>query len=228
MSESNRKLFHFCNAFVSAEIILWIIIQTSLNSLAIQYFSVILAFLFCFLFASRSKSYVFTQLALLCTVIADYFLVWRNLDNKLLAMLLFAAAQIFYFLRIATEETNYSILKWHLIARITVTVLVLAATVCVLGENVDALALVSLFYYANLFMNLIFSIASTRKSVLLIVGFACFMACDTFVGLGNIGPYLNVSTANLSLGFDPVWFFYVPSQTFLAISLLPNKKEKRV
>ena len=103
----------------------------------------------------------------------------------------------------------------------------------VLGENTDALALVSMFYYANLILNIVFAFFNFKKSWVLIFGLICFLICDTFIGVSNMVAYINLENnpflyTLLNPGFNAAWAFYVPSQTLLAISLLPEKTKKRV
>ena len=74
----NKKyLFHLSVIFVIIEITLEIIAQTSIGNRWTDYFAVILACLFFILFTEQSTSYVFTQIGLIFTVVADYFLVYN-------------------------------------------------------------------------------------------------------------------------------------------------------
>ncbi len=225
---SEEKLWHTCNLFVIAEAILFVLIQTlPPPTNYIDYASVILAALFFFTFAEKSTSYAFTQIGLLFTVVADYFLVIDNAQNKLAGVLCFLCVQIAYFLRIAFEERNSIVLKIHLVTRFILPIPVLIATCFVLGDKTDLLALVSMLYFTNLFLNIVFSIAGSKKSRLLTFGLILFILCDIFVGLGQMEMYFNITEGSfvymvLHSNFNIVWFFYVPSQTLLALSLMPD------
>lgn len=233
MIKSKKILFPACALFIAAEIYLSYLIQISAGDGVIlpQYISVILACLFCFISIEKTKTYFLTQGALIATVCADYFLIYVPERQQLYGMLCFSVAQLLYFLRIYLDDESKKRKKAHLILRFAVSVLGIAATILVLGEKSDAVALVSVFYYANLVLNLIFSFIQFKSSKLLAIGLLCFLLCDTVIGLANIGPYFQIEEDSfiaklLDPGFDPAWMFYVPSQALLAMSVLPKKFRK--
>ena len=233
MNRKNKILISLTCTFVLIELQLSYLIQTTYPPNTYQYLSVILAGLFCILFAEKSKFYIFTQIALIFTVFADYFLVHLGSSDKLVAMLCFSVTQIAYFLRIFFEDENIKRRKIHLILRASLCLTVIACTFVVLGKKTDSLVLVSMFYYTNLLLNIIFALINPKKSWIFVLGLICFIICDTFIGLANMMAYIDLSNYPflhklLNPGFDPAWAFYVPSQTLLAISLLPNKIKKRV
>ena len=188
---------------------------------------------FCFLFVEKSKSYFFTQLALIFTVFADLFLVWFGAEDQLSGMIFFFGTQMSYFLRIFLEESNPKTRKIHLIVRISASILISFATCVVLGENTDAVAIISLLYFANLAINTIFAFVNFKRSPLLAIGLTFFVLCDIFVGIATMGAYIHIAEGSLAYkilnsGVNWAWIFYVPSQTLLAISLFPTNIKKRV
>ena len=119
----------------------------------------------------------------------------------------------------------------HLIARVALSVVALILTLAVLGEATDAVALVSVFYYANLILNLIFAFLNFKAQYLMAVGFLLFLLCDTVIGFSFLENYLALSPDSwvhsiFSVGFDLAWAFYAPSQVLLALSLLPKRLKK--
>ena len=231
---NKKRLLCLSVIFVIIEITLGIIAQTHIGNKWTNYLAVILACLFLILFAEKSTSYVFTQIGLIFTVVADYFLVYLNPQNKLLGVIFFILVQFAYFLRLAFEEKNHIVLKIHLITRFVFPIPVLIITYLVLGNSSDILAFVSVFYFTNLFLNIVFSIAGSSKSIFFALGLICFILCDLVVGFANLETYFNISQTSiiymiLHSDLDLVWFFYIPSQTLLALSLMPDdKKIKRV
>ena len=230
MIRSRRILYGGTAIFLVAELLLGVCQQISLwDRFSLwAYGSVILAALFFSLFFEVSRIYFFTQAAILLTVCADYFLVWREDQQKLPAMVFFLGAQIFYFLRLFAQDEGRTRRRVHLLARAGVSLVALLLTLLVLGEGADALALVSMLYYANLLMNLVWSSIYIRKHWLLAIGFFCFLLCDTLIGLSMLDGYLPIKEegflyAVLHLGFNLVWAFYLPSQVCLALSLLPER-----
>ena len=230
MIKSKKILMGLTAVFLMTEALLGVLLQTAQGSVPInlRYTAVIFACLFCILFAEKTFSFWFTQIALACTVCADYFLVYLTEIQQLPAMLFFSAVQIAYFLRLYFEENNKARRRFHLIIRVVLSLLAIVVTVMVLGKNCDAVATVSMFYYANLMLNAVFSFASFKKNYLLAVGFLLFILCDTVIGFAFIDDYLPISKDSVIYkiiypGFDLAWAFYLPSQALLAISLLPER-----
>ena len=149
-------------------------------------------------------------------------------QNKLGGMIFFSLAQIAYFVKIYLDDENKIRRKVHLMLRAVLSTVAVVATFLVLGQNADLVAVVSVFYYANLILNLVFSFILFKKAPFMAIGFLCFILCDTVIGLANMKPYLPLPEGSfiykiLYPGFDPAWAFYVPSQALLATSLIHKK-----
>ena len=226
----NKPVLIFSTAaflLTEAAIGLWFHLSSGRTVPVLQFISIVLACLFCFLFAERKPAYMLTQAALLCTVGADYFLVLAEERAQLPGMIFFSVAQSAYFLRLWLEDPNRTRRIWHLSVRGGLTLIVLTVTVAVLGRP-DALALVSMFYYTNLIVNLIFAFIRFRRCGIMAIGFLLFLLCDTLIGLAFIDPYFTIPADSfihtlIYPGFDLAWAFYLPSQMLLAISLLPER-----
>lgn len=230
MIRNKKLLLALSVAFLCVMAVLGVLLQTvqSRVPLNLRYVAVMLACLFCVFFAEKSPSYLLTQLALTFTVGADYFLVYRTDMLQLPAMLCFSVVQMAYFLRLYFEDGNKTRQKVHLILRAALSLAAMVVTVAVLGKSCDALAVVSVFYYANLILNAVFAFASFGKNPIFAIGLALFILCDTVIGLSMIDAYLPVAKDSLlyrilSPGFDLAWAFYLPSQALLAVSLLPRR-----
>lgn len=230
MIKSKKILLVLSVAFLCIMAVLGILLQTIQGSVPVnlRYTAVVFACLFCLLFAEKGSSYLLTQLALIFTAGADYFLVYRTDMLQLPAMLCFSVVQAAYFLRLYLEDENRTRRGVHVILRAVLSVVAVCVTVAVLGKNCDAVALVSVFYYANLILNAAFAFASFCKNPIFAIGLALFILCDTVIGLSMIDAYLPVAKDSLfyrilSPGFDLAWTFYLPSQALLAVSLLPNR-----
>ena len=228
----NKKIIIALTAlFLAAESVLGLLLQTSQGEIPInlRYTSVVFACLFCILFAEKSLSYLFTQIALLCTVGADFFLVYLDEIQQLPAMIFFSVVQIAYFLRLYFEDGNKTRRKVHLIVRASLSVAIILITLLVLGENSDAVAPVSMFYYVNLVLNAIFAFIFFKKNPVFAIGLLLFILCDTVIGFSLIDTYLPLAEDSFIYkiiypGFDLAWAFYLPSQALLAVSLLPKHK----
>lgn len=193
--------------------------------------SVLISASFMILSCAKTKSYLFMQIGLVCTVFADIFLVVIEPMIQLPAMIFFSGTQICYFLRIFFETKSKKEKLIHLILRASLTVIVQIITIIVLKEKTDALSLVSMFYYTNLILNVIFAFIHFKKSPVLAIGLLLFLLCDTIIGLDIMASSYISGTAleavnSFISGANWAWIFYVPSQALIASSLI-RIKEKR-
>jgi hypothetical protein len=116
----------------------------------------------------------------------------------------------------------------QLLCHFVFSLLMVFATAAVLGANCDFLAMISMVYYANLALNIVFAFGCFKKNPLLALGLLLFICCDTCVGIAMLDGYMAFSKDSLLYrmlhpGFDLVWAFYLPSQMLLALSLLPKR-----
>lgn len=178
------------------------------------------AIVLCFLFALLQKPKSLITAALFFTVLADLCLVVFDPVQRLWGMVFFSAVQILYAIYLHRGRVLLSIRLILIVAAEMITILVLR-------KDTDALALVSLFYYANLIMNLICAFMANHKRMG--IAFILFLLCDTVIGLQVMGAlYLPIAEGSLlhailSPGFDLAWFFYLPSQVLLS---LENKQTR--
>lgn len=199
----------------------------------LSFLIIVNACVFCVLFAENSKRYYLTQCALVFTVLADFYLVLLEPIKQLPAMIFFSGTQLFYFLRIFFAEENKKIRKANVITRVALSIIAMIIPFFVLGEKVDALSVVSLFYYANLISNIVFAFINFKKLPLLAIGLVLFICCDTLIGLDvMMSSYVQVRNRSfldllIHPGFDLAWAFYIPSQAILSISLLPERLKNR-
>ena len=228
--KANKWLLIATGAFLSIEALLGFLLQTAHGrAVAIySYASILLACTFCAVLALKSRAYLFTQLGLLFTVGADFFLVYLPVARQLPAMLLFSLAQLCYFARLIADDSRQNRRRVHVFCRVGVCLLVLLITALVLGSSTDALALVSMFYYANLALNIIFALLLTERPPLFAVALVLFLCCDTLIGLSFLNAYFSIPESSfiyrlIHPGFNLAWAFYLPSQALIAISLLPRR-----
>lgn len=235
MLRSRRASLILSLAFILVEVALGVAIQfTSKTAYTVLcYSSVVISCLFCLLWFTKSAEYTFTQAGLIFTVISDLFLVVIEPMMQLVAIIFFTMAQLCYFARIYSEESRIKARRVHLGVRLTLSLVAIAATFIVLGKAADALALVSIFYYANLISNIIFAFGKARISLLFPLGLVFFALCDAQIGFKVlIENYITVSddsflNALVYPGFNFAWLCYVPSQTLIALSLVELRLKKK-
>ena len=215
--------------FFTVETVLGILFQTGRgNGAHLRYATVVLACLFCILLLEKSWEYLMLQLALIATVWADYYLVRPSAPNQLPGMIFFSMTQISYALCLSFTETDPRRLRLWLWTRIGLSAVAVAATFAVLGKGADAVAVVSMFYYANLVLNIIMAWAQLPRRAVMAVGLTLFLCCDTVIGMAFLDDYLPISETSVIYriihpGFDLAWAFYLPSQMLLSVSLLPKR-----
>ncbi len=215
--------------FVALEFSLGVIMHTADGKFPpFAYMSIILAAAFNFLSVRNTPRFWFTVSALGLTLVADYFLVVMG-SMYTVAMAFFSMAQLSYAARVHTE-CGARLGIWHIFTRAILSMAAIVIPFLVLGEGVDALAVISVFYFANLLLNLVFSIINIRKfGGILPLGFFLFLLCDIFVGFGNLSGYLPIVEGTLAywIAYPPInmaWVFYLPSQTLLGMSLAFDKE----
>ena len=230
MIKNKRLLICAVSAFAMAEAAFGILLHTSSGDLTrwFSFASIVLACLFCTIFAERSWAYLLTQIALVCTVCADYFLIITPVRQQLPAMIFFSVTQLSYFMRLYLYDENKLRRTWHIYVRAAVSALAIILTFAVLGDSVDAVAVISMFYYANLITNIVFAFAEFKKNSIFAIGLLLFACCDALIGLAFLDGYLAIPADSIIYkiihpGFDLAWAFYLPSQALLSISLLPKR-----
>ena len=203
---------------VLAAILYWFILTTSGQTLVTcEYLAIVLCFAYALLNCSKKTLLIVAGLAF--TLGADYCLVVANPIRQLWGMVFFMGAQTMYAIFLQGRSRS----KVLLIVRIALVVLAEAIAWIVLGDKLDPLAAVSMYYYANLIMNLIESLTMFRNEKLLSIGFVLFLLCDTVIGLQvACGGYLAINEASvlyqiIFMPFHLSWFFYLPSQVMIAL-----------
>ena len=213
-------------AFLLVEAALYAMILTGQMLVYAQYISVCLCLVFV-LFHLRKANY-FIVGGLVCTVFADWFLVMQGAVDKpasiqaqdqLYAMTAFLVAQILYAIQLHRRARSTQVL----IIRLLLVVILEAIAVIVMGGKPDLLVIVSLCYYANLFVNILSAFRSYRKDWMMPWAMVLFFICDTFIGLQvAAGSYLTIAPDGLlhSIIFFPfniAWACYLPSQVLIAL-----------
>ena len=139
-------------------------------------------------------------------------------------MCFFVGTQTCYFIRLFINQTKKERLI-HIIVRLCFSAFAVILTALVLKENTNFLSLISLFYYANLIVNIVFAFIQVKVSPIFAIGLLLFSFCDIFVGLSLIGDFISLSQNSIihqinAIPLNMAWLFYVPSQTLLALSTI--------
>ena len=171
---------------------------------------------------SKSKVNFWLMLGLTFTLLADTFLVLIQ-SQQTLAMVLFSITQICYFMVLYDINQNKKLLQLNLALRGGLFIILSLVAILVLGSAFSLLVFISMFYFSNLFFNLIFSGINIKKSPLLFCGFLLFLLCDILIGLQVLTTIITVPALENILSyfntyFDLAWVFYLPSQLLITLS----------
>jgi hypothetical protein len=255
---TKTKLLHTASIisaviFVAAEALIFYLIHIKHLStdISLHYLSIQIAALFALMFltervalsAVEGKSIksalcpndgILIFLAMLFTLGADYHLVASEEINRMAGMIFFIGTQVCIFLHLFLRESDEKLRKIHLSVRLSLIALLVLASFIVLGNSADALAIVSLIYYANLLTSMIFAPREKSGGKLLCMGLVFFALCDINVGLVVLhdlyggfeeGSFLYLLTHS---GVDLAWIFYIPSQTIIPLTLLVREKSQKM
>lgn len=238
--------------FVAAESLIFYLIHISnfSSEISLRYLSIQIAALFALIFmmerttlsavegksiksALSPKDGILIFLAMLFTLGADYHLVASAEMNRMAGMIFFIGTQLCIFLHLFLREKDKRVRKIHLALRLSLVAILILAAFIVLGDKTDALAIISLVYYANLLTSMIFAPRDSRGGKLLCMGLVFFALCDINVGLAVLhdlyggfaeGSFLYLLTHS---GVDLAWIFYIPSQTIIPLTILMREKCKK-
>ncbi len=193
-----------------------------------SYICIVSSCLFCAMLSDGSRAWLFTQLGLLGTVGADFFLVFLPFQLRVPGMIFFCGTQIAYFMRIYSEDENQSRKRVNLILRICASVFGLIITPIVLGSRVDAVAMLSIFYYAHLVCNVLFSFLNFRKMGLFALALLAFLLSDTLLGFQSLSDYFLIPRGSFiyyAVFFGKRLFYplYIISQITIPISIALKK-----
>ena len=133
-------------------------------------------------------------------------------------------------MRTYTEDDNRLRKKIHLILRIAASIVSLIVTSVVLGNRADLLSMLSVFYYAQLILNLLFSFLQFKKLRTLAIGFSLFIISDTLIGFDSLSGYLLIPRGSfiyfaVKNGSRLVMPLYLAAQILIPLSLLPRKRK---
>lgn len=222
--------------FIFIEAILYYLIFSTSGQTnnIVSYLSIVLTFLFGLIFIKNKKYNYLISLGLIFTLISDYFLVLNNpaTENaKCIAMTTFSVAQLIYFVYILLNSNNKKLKLVNIISRVILSILMTIITCFVCGNKINYLAVISVFYYTNITLNLIFSLTEFKIFNYFAIALILFVLCDTVIGLNSaIGVFIIVPETSIiyKIVFAPfnlAWLFYLPSQVLIAIHQSIKKKE---
>jgi hypothetical protein len=213
----NKKLVTL--SFLVLEFLLFHLIHLNLTNFGVglRYLSIVLCLIYV-LIIGKTKDSKLIKIALVLTLCADLFLL--IIDNYYCyGVSIFCFVQFIYTYRLLL--INHSQRKLRVIIQIISIAAIEIGAKILLPDNFDLLALVTIIYFVSLLNNIVNSVVFAKMNPLFSLGLVLFGLCDIFVGLSNLGTYVDFS---FFTSLDLAWLFYIPSQVLLALSISYKKK----
>lgn len=215
------------SVFVLLEIALYLsflfidkgIFVTRIESSTLKYASISLCLAFSLYCLIRKRKMVncFIPIALVFTLISDYFLLFNTNQNLYVyGLITFIITQLIYFAFILYLRKNKLELLINLLVRFLLTI---AALVVAFYLNYsDILTILALVYFVELLSNFLYStflIKLNKEYLIFLLGLLLFIGCDINVGLNNVHLFEGI---DYSLVNFLMWVFYLPSQVLLSLT----------
>ncbi len=166
------------------------------------------------------------RIAMLFTLVADFFMVALDKVNNLAGVTVFLGTQLFICLHIIYNEKNKKVNTIQIIIRYVLSLILICVVGVILGKSTDLMSIISTVYYANLCINAAFAHRSGKGGIMLTIGLVLFALCDINVGLAGLDSIYGGSPEGsllynlLNADIDLIWVFYIPSQTLIPLTLL--------
>ena len=170
--------------FILMQVAIFPLIQFTPGNVSAEwsYVSIILCVIIAFVFFDSDRADHLIRMGLCCTLVADYFLVVDG-DKLLEGVIAFTFVQTAYFAYLYLRERRRALRIANVISRTVVSLALIIGAFIVLGEDADALAIVSVIYYANLVINTVFAFTQGRRERVFAIGLLLFCMCDLCIGL---------------------------------------------
>ena len=195
------------------------IFVTRIESSTLKYagIALCLAFSLYCLIRKRKMANCFIPIALVFTLISDYFLLFNTNQNLYVyGLITFIITQLIYFDFILYLRKSKLELLINLLVRFLLTI---AALVVAFYLNYyDVLTILALVYFVELLSNFLYStflIKFDKEYLIFSLGLLLFIGCDINVGLNNVHLFEGI---DYSLVNFLMWVFYLPSQVLLSLT----------
>lgn len=179
--------------------------------------SLCLAFSLYCLIRKRKMVNCFIPIALVFTLISDYFLLFNTNQNLYVyGLITFIITQLIYFAFILYLRKSKLELLINFLVRSLLTIAVLVVAFYL--NYSDVLTILALVYFVELLSNFLYStflIKLDKEYLIFSLGLLLFIGCDINVGLNNVHLFEGI---DYSLVNFLMWVFYLPSQVLLSLT----------
>ena len=186
----------------------------------LYYGAVGLCMLFSLLFVKSNIKKILITLALMLTVVADYFLVFNATDaNKAIGLYVFCGVQFVYLIYslVITKNNFARALNFGSRAGLSVAAILILPRYLTL----TTMQIVAVIYIINALITLITLAVHMKTEWLTFIGFLLFMICDVAIGLTNGGAeIIGISGGLIDFlnTYDIAFFCYIPGLFLISLS----------
>jgi hypothetical protein len=239
MKSINRRILFFI--FIIVELLLYVGFMfiditgkgSYIISVGLKFTGIIMCFLYTMIIRKGKEDkadLLILRTALFFTVISDLFILM--LDYYLIGLLTFCVVQSFYVVRLGRWRNQMELVTGpgeipKRFGRNIAVTLVILGSLLVFKVKIEALVVVSGFYFISILFNVMDSViiavkSKIRSRILYAAGMVLFLLCDMNVGLFNVSGFVDISggwfTALYQFAAVAMWMFYLPAQTLIALS----------
>lgn len=192
---------------------------SEVDSSILKYLGIITCLVFSLYSLIRKRKLIslFIPIALVFTLISDYFLLF-NTDQSLYlyGLITFIITQLIYFVFILFIRKSWVDFAINFVIRIILSIG--SVGVAIYLDFNDEITILALIYFDELLSNFVYSstLIKTNKNYLIFsLGLLLFISCDINVGLNNIHL---IDGIDYNLVNFLMWVFYLPSQVLLSLT----------
>ncbi len=225
LSKANKLKLILSILFVAIEITIFILVLFIDSKITryLKFAGIALAGAYPLVFINPNKNAFSINIGLILTIFADIFLILLNPTNKPIGMIFFVLVQLCYFLFLISNTKSKVNQILNAVTRIVLTIGVIIVAIVVLKDKIDFLSIISIIYFANLLVNLVFAYAGGKKSIAFAIGLTLFILYDVIIGLQfAYDNYLKINESSMIYkiifaDFNIAWALYLPSQVIIAL-----------
>ena len=216
-----------CVAFFAVQFVVWMLLlfapMSGETHNVLSYSATVFCLATTIFFFQKKVGWGLQTAAFVFTLIADFFLVLLGGQHKTIAMCSFVCAQLCYAWRTVLMAKTAKERWVNIVLRSVCSVLGGVAVVAVLKEAAEPLFVISLVYYVNLLLSIVFSFLHWKDSVearWMAIGLLSFSLCDLSIGLNFVINIFSLGHGNFIYDLKPIFnkfvvMFYPPSQALL-------------
>lgn len=197
----------------------------------LKFLAIIVCFIFTLLLDTSIKLYRnLFRFSFFFTMVSDVFLLLIDKNTLGVSTFLIVQSIYRYYLWKVSKEKDIDVLplRYLYFPNVIISCFMLVVFKMCLQYN-DSLLTITIFYFVSIVINVISSVKVASRSkepsnIIFALGMILFLLCDISVGVFNMGDFIQISHPVFPIIYNiasvSMWFFYLPSQVMISLSLL--------